>query len=293
MRKSTALIALIAVLMSYGFSLNLNKIGKAVKATAGAARPMSAEEEYYVGRAVAARILSQYELYEDEELTEYVDLVGRTVSLHSDKPYTYGGYHFAILDSDEINAFACPGGIIFITRGMLDSVGSEDELAAVLAHEVAHINNRDGIASIKKSRWLEVVGLIGSEAAREFGSSEVSSLAGLLEGAVDDVFKTLVVKGYGKKQELKADETSLTYLERAAYSPKALLDFLKRLKDMKAADGGGLMKTHPHHKSRIRNVKKKMPDFEADESFLQVRNERFGSRVQVDVGDIGEIYPHN
>jgi predicted Zn-dependent protease len=136
---------------------------------------------------------------------------------------------------------------------------------------------------------MEVVGFLGSEAVSEFGPDEVSSLAGLLEGAVDDVFKTLVVKGYGKKQELKADETSLIYLERAGYNPKALQAFLKKLKDMKTGDSGGLMKTHPHHKSRIRNVKKKMPKSELDETFLQVRNERFNSAISAQSDEAGDL----
>ena len=85
----------------------------------GAARPLSDEEEYYVGRAVAARITSTYPLYRNKRLTDYLNLIGQTIALHTEKPTTFGGYHFALLDSPEINAFACPGGIILITRGML------------------------------------------------------------------------------------------------------------------------------------------------------------------------------
>ena len=125
--------------------------------TAKAVRPMTDEEEYYVGRAVAATILGQYRLYANERLTSYVNAVGQAVALASDRPFTYGGYHFAILDTEEVNALSCPGGIIFITRGMLQKTRNEDELAAVLAHEVAHVNHKDGLAAIQKSRWVEVV----------------------------------------------------------------------------------------------------------------------------------------
>ncbi len=277
MRKSAVIMAVLAVFMASGFSLNLNKVGKAVQTTAKAAKSMSDEEEYYLGRAVAAKILSEYDVLKDDGLTRYVNLVGRTMAVHSDKPYTYGGYHFSILASDEINAFACPGGTIFITKGMFDALENEDELAAVLAHEVAHINNRDGVASVKKSRWAEVGALIGTEAAQEFGSDEVKSLAGLLEDSVDDVFKALVVKGYGKKQEYAADDASLNFLVRAGYGPVALQNFLERLKDTKSE--GGLLKTHPKYQDRLKKVKKNMPESDVDDPLVSKRTERFLKRI--------------
>jgi len=100
-----------------------------------AARPITEMEEYYIGRGVAARILSRDELYNHPETIGYVNHIGNTLAINSSRPCTYNGYHFAVLDTDEINAFACPGGIIFITRGMLKFVHNEDELAGVLAHE--------------------------------------------------------------------------------------------------------------------------------------------------------------
>ncbi len=99
-----------------------------VDATSSAARPISEEEEYYVGRAVSAKILGSYQMSTDAYLTRYVNLIGKTVALNSDKPFTFGGYHFAVLDTDEINAFAAPGGTIFITRGMIRTTSNEDEL---------------------------------------------------------------------------------------------------------------------------------------------------------------------
>jgi len=279
MRKSVVLLAVLAAFMASGFTLDLNKVGKVLKTTVAATRTMSDEEEYYLGRAVAAKILSEYGLLENDALTDYVNRVGLTTAIHSDKPYTYGGYHFAVLDTGGINAFACPGGLIFITSSMVDALTNEEELAAVLAHEVAHVAHRDGVASIRKSRWLEVVGIIGTEAAREFGSKDVSSLATLLEGSVNDVFKTLVTKGYGREQEYRADATALTILEGAGYNPWALADFLTTLKAKKKTKGG-LLKTHPSSKNRLRKVKENMPEAEADESLTAKRAERFKTSVE-------------
>ncbi|HEY7535040.1 MAG TPA: M48 family metalloprotease [Thermodesulfobacteriota bacterium] len=267
---------LILIFLLAGCSgVDLGSIGRIAQQTFKAATPLTDEEEYYVGRAVAARIISSYSLLENNKLTEYVNLVGKTVAIHSDEPSTYGGYHFAILNSKEINAFACPGGIIFITKGMINAVQNEDELAAVLAHEIAHINHRDGVSSIQKARLTEVATLIGSEAAQRYTPAQLSQLAGLFEGSVDDVFKTLVINGYSKSQEYSADESALTYLSRAGYDPEALENFLKRLMNQAQASGGGMMKTHPATVERIEEVNEEMPSTKVDISFVQLRTKRF------------------
>jgi len=256
-------------------SVDIGSVGRVVHKTFEASRPLSDEEEYYVGRSVAARILSSYSLLENKKLTAYVNSVGKTVALNSDKPVTYGGYHFAVLNSKEINAFACPGGTIFVTKGMINAVESEDELAAVLAHEVAHVNNRDGVSAIQKARLTEVATLIGTEAAQRYTPAQLSQLVTVFEGSIDDVFKTLVVNGYGKSQEYNADEDAISYLTRAGYDPHALKDFLERLSSEGKASGGGVMKSHPATADRIEKVQKNLPKERADASLVQLRDKRF------------------
>jgi len=280
MNRLLPLNLIIFVLLIGCSGVDLSSVGSVVQKTFEAARPLSDEEEYYVGRAVAARILSSYPLLENGKLTEYVNLVGKTVAINSDKPFTYGGYHFATLDSDEINAFACPGGIIFITRGMIHAVQDEDELAAVLAHEVAHINHRDGVSAIQKARLTEVATLIGTQAAQRYTPAQLSQLVSVFEGSIDDVFKTLVVNGYSKSQEYHADEDALLYLERAGYDPSALKDFLERLVNQGQASGGGIMKTHPPSVDRIKKVEKNLPLEKADTSLVQLRDKRFNRALK-------------
>jgi predicted Zn-dependent protease len=250
---------------------------KSVRAVSVASRSISDSEEYYVGRAVAARILATYPLLRNSRLTEYVNLVGQTVALNSEKPNTFGGYHFAVLDSAEVNAFACPGGTILITRGMLRSVRTEDELAAVLAHEVAHINHRDGIEAISKSRWTEALTIIGTEAVKTYGSSDVARLTGIFEGSIDDVFKTLVVNGYGRGQEEDADRTSLGYLSRAGYDPHALESFLSRLTATGQGASGGILKTHPATSDRLDVVRSNLPTSAVDPLLEKARESRFSA----------------
>ncbi|MDA2920217.1 M48 family metalloprotease [Desulfobacterota bacterium AH_259_B03_O07] len=260
--------------------VGLGSVARIAEKTYQATTPLSDEEEYYVGRAVAARILSSYPLLEDKELTEYVNLVGQTVAIHSDEPFTYGGYHFGVLDSNEMNAFACPGGMIFITKGMISSATNEDELASVLAHEVAHINNRDGASSIQKARLTEVATLISTEAAKRYTPAELSQLVKLFEGSVDDVFKTVVVNGYSKSQEYSADKDALNYLSRAGYDPQALITFLERLIAQEQGLGGGLMKTHPAMIERLENVAENLPSKKGDEALVNLRSKRFEKAIK-------------
>ena len=281
MTRTSLCACLMCVLFLSGCNLSqmtpeqFGMITRSVATTFEAARPMTDEEEYYVGRSVAARILSTYPVMNDRKLTDYVNLVGQSVALHSERPVTFGGYHFAVLDSNEVNAFACPGGMIFITRGMVRAVQNEDELAAVLAHEVGHVNHRDGINAISKSRWTEALTVIGTEAAKAYGTQEVARLATLFEGSIDDVFKTLVVNGYGRSQEYAADEASLRYLAATGYDPGALKSFLDRLVTKGNGAAGGLMKTHPATGDRIVNVQAHMPGQQADPAMVQVRSRRF------------------
>jgi predicted Zn-dependent protease len=257
----------------------INAITSSVQSISKAARPMGEDEEYYVGRAVAARLTYTYPLYRTARLTEYLNLIGQSIALHTDKPTTFGGYHFALLDSSEVNAFACPGGIILITRGMVSSVKSEDELAAVLAHEIAHIIHRDGIAAIQSSRWSEALLVIGSNAAKEFGPKDTAKLVSLFEGSIDDVFKTLVVNGYGRDQEKAADSSALGYLSAAGYDPQALTGYLKRLEQGGKGSKSGIFATHPGTDERLENVRQDTVPA-VDTSALLKRTKRFAEMTR-------------
>ncbi len=244
-----------------------------LQATEKVLRPISDEEEYFIGKAVAARLLQYYSLYDNQRLIKYINLIGQTIALHSEKPLTFGGYHFAILNTEELNAFACPGGIILITRGMIELAQTEDEIASILAHEIAHINHRDGINSIKQARWTEALTIIGKKAVSQFGSEELVKLTNIFEGTVEDVVKTLILNGYSKTQEFSADEKALLYLKKAGYNPYALISVLERMKKYSFKEG--IFKTHPKAEDRINNLKEKVPTSDVDRNFLKVRFNRF------------------
>ena len=216
-----------------------------------AMRPMTEQEENYLGRAVAATLLGQYRLERNEALTRYLNQIGRLVSLASDRPETYGGYHFAILDSPEVNALSCPGGIIFVTRGMLQKTRNEEELAAILAHEVAHVSHKDGLAAIQKALGAQVVTTLGTEATKKLSGADIAKLLSLFEGSVGDVVKTLMVKGYSRDQEGQADLGALTYTQRAGYNPNGLVQILETLGQGQTGAPQGILATHPGINERI------------------------------------------
>jgi predicted Zn-dependent protease len=236
-----------------------------------ASRPISDSEEYYVGRAVGARVLAKYPLYQDQEVTRYVNKVGLTVARKSPRPNPYRGYHFGVLDTPEPNAFACPGGTILITRGLLRNCATEDELAAVLAHEVAHIANKDGIKSISQARWTEVATTLGTETAKQYGGS-AGQMVTLFEGSIDDVFKTIVVNGYSRTAEENADREAVNILRKAGYNPGALAAVLTKMSGKEGA--GGIYRTHPPTSERLAKVQSLAPAPAASEKEA-VRTARF------------------
>jgi predicted Zn-dependent protease len=277
MRKKriyTTLALIVALLLLIASCAEFD-ILEVVSATAEASQPLTEEEEYYLGRSVAARILATYPLLEDEPTTEYVNLIGQTVAFHSDRPVTYGGYHFAMLDTEEINAFACPGGIIFITRGVFDFVENEDELAAVVAHEVAHIVKRDGVKAIQSSRLTNLALVMGTQAVADTSSAEFGELLSIFEGSIQDVFSQVVLNGYSQATEANADLAGLTYLERAGYDPHAHETMLSRIVAEGQGSGGGVMKTHPATSDRLDNVVKNMPSSRPDSGSVMLRSQRY------------------
>lgn len=235
------------------------------EAIAAAGRDFTPENEYYLGRAVAAEILRRYPVYNNGEATRYVRLVGQACAAYSDMPVTYGGYSFLILDSDEINAFAAPGGFIFVTRGMLRLCRTEDELAAVLAHEIAHVQLRHGVNAISSARKMEALKIMADLAIQYAASDEVqrsvrqiNQLTELFGGSVADIVNTLVLKGYSREQEYEADRVAATILERLKYNPQAIVRVLERMENKVYRGGPGFGSTHPAPADRIGSITRRI-----------------------------------
>jgi len=256
----TALVGALAGCASIGDNLSIGNIvalgQSAQKVQEAEQTEFTPEQEYYIGRAVAANILSTRKVWNDEKATTYLNLLERTLSLFSDKPETFGGYHLLILDTDEINAFAAPGGLILVSRGLLRCATSEDTVAAILAHETSHVVLQHGLNAIKASRKTAAYKNLALTGVSVFGSPEARQLTDIFKDSISDITNTLVNSGYSRDLELQADQTALVIMRRAGYDPRGFDDMLKVMETRIKPGGLDFAKTHPDPKDRIVEVEK-------------------------------------
>lgn len=219
------------------------------------------ENEYYIGRATAAIILNDYNLYNEPNLTKYLNKICGAITINSEKPDLYNGYYVAVLDSDEINAMATPGGHILITRGLLKCTSNEEELASVIAHEIAHIQKQHSISAIKTSRFKDLSLNVASLAINESDNDEVKQMMSVFGDSVDDVVSSLVLNGFSQEQEFEADSYALELLNNAGYNPHSIVNMLKTLEQNQANHKRGFVKTHPEPKKRIKKIEKELKKY--------------------------------
>jgi predicted Zn-dependent protease len=229
-----------------------NAISNSSNAVANAIQDITPEQEYYIGRAVAANILKTYSLLKSRQaLTTYVNRICGAIVVNSPRPEIYNGYHVAILDSSEINAFATSGGHIFITLGLIRAAKSEDALAGVIAHEIAHIQLQHSIKAIRTSRVTQAIMVTGASAAGVVSGYDVNEMTSIFNETVGDIVGTLINNGYSQTQEFDADSTALSLLASAGYNPGGLIEMLKELEKTQKGHSGGFNKTHPSPDKRL------------------------------------------
>jgi len=234
----------------------VNAISTSARAIGSAAEEITPEQEYYIGRAVAANILGTYKLWNgNPALTAYLNNICGAITINSPRPEIYSGYHVAILDSNEINAFATSGGHIFITRGLINSTKSEDALAGVIAHEVAHIQLMHGIKAIKNSRITQALLVTGTATVGAVTGMNVNQLTEVFNETVGEIVQTMVNSGYSQTQEYDADKKAMELMALAGYNPNGLITMLESLASVQTS-GSGFGKTHPTPQRRISNAER-------------------------------------
>lgn len=282
-----------------GFSTEMAVLGaitSSVESIEKASETITPEEEYYIGRSVAASIATQFPVdHGNLQMTTYLNNICETLVMNSDKPYLFKGYYVVILDTDEINAMATPGGHIFVSRGLIDCTDSEDALAAVLAHEVAHVQLGHSVSAIKASRVRSAVSsttkavavtsiAVANERAGAYGvklsdkeMKKVMEAVDTFSDMSNEVVKTLVNTGFSKEQEFEADKNALYIMKSAGYDPYAMLDMLGQLEESPSNSGWG--STHPSPKDRIKKVNKELTAMQKagtiEKQGKEVRKERF------------------
>jgi len=209
---------------------------------------MSEQQELAVGREMDPAIRKQYGEYASESLQQYVSAVGRRVAGVSDRADIF--FHFTVLDSPVVNAFALPGGYIYVTRGLLAHINSEAELAGVLGHETGHVTARHAVQQYTKAASYQIgagiASVVAPGLARNFGQ-------------FGDLVFAAISSGYSREYETQADSLAVSYAARAGYDPRAVSSLLKTLDLLDRQRSGGktytsLFATHPATEKRIADI---------------------------------------
>jgi len=203
---------------------------------------VSEQQEIAMGRGYSREVDQQMGLYADDALTRYVDGIGQRLAAASERPDL--PWRFAVVDDDVVNAFALPGGYIYVTRGILAYFNSEAELAAVLGHEIGHVTGRHSVEQMSRQQ-LASLGLgIGSVLY-----SPIQNLSGMLSQGLGVLFLK-----YGRDDEREADALGVRYMTREGYDPDAAVDVFEMLGRQTEASGGqrvpSWLSTHPSPEDR-------------------------------------------
>src|SRR5436190_22629958 len=243
----------------------------------GATVDIDEPEEVELGRSFTAAVGGRYKVSRDAALTKYVALVGNEVAATSDRPDLR--YYFAVLDTPEPNAFAAPGGFIFISRGALELMSDEAELAGVLGHEVGHVALKHHGEAIKDQKRKAVPARGAQIAGASFSQS--APFVGLIGVMVDGVIEQTLIKGFSRSEEMASDKVGFQYAARAGYEPAGLRGFLAALK-AKSADAGVVKfnSTHPGLDDRLQEQAKLRDEYKGTGKRETLRFAQAMGRVQ-------------
>ena len=211
----------------------------------GGLAPVSYDEEMAIGGALALQVTSRYGgEYKNKNIRTYVNTLGKALALNSDRPDI--PYYFMVLNNPKPNAFATPGGYIFLTSGVIEACRTEAELAGVLGHEIAHVTERHTLEVYQRAKVAQGLGEVAASQAgldpQAFGQM------------VDEVMKSLFENGLDQDKETDADAIGTRYAYLLGYDPRGLRTFLGTLGQMKSYQGSVLNKTHPSPSTRVRSL---------------------------------------
>ncbi len=208
------------------------------------------ENEIEFGRKVAAKVLGKFPLLKDKKIVDYVTRLGAALAAQLGRPELR--FYFGVLDTPDINAYAAPGGYIFITRGALAAMRDEAQLAGALAHEIAHVNLRQIVRKLKlrkqdRSVTTGLAQVLG-------GASQTARIA--FERLNDLAFELLLKEGLSKEDEMEADRNVVEMMAATGYRVGRYLDYLESLRPLlEKGEGKVLSKTHPPLSQRVKQLR--------------------------------------
>ena len=249
-----AAIALAVLLIATPASAQLGGLGKRIgqakdakdKADKVADLKMSDKEERQLGERISELLVQRFGVFQDAAVTKYVGLVGSTLAQVSDRPNLK--WEFIVLDTDGVNAYAAPGGLVHITRGALGLIKTEAELAGVLGHEITHIAEKHTVKAIEKAKRVDFTADVAGG----------SGLTGEIINRLANVgFEVLFENRYDRGDELESDKIGIQLANKVGYAPTGMIDVLNKIternKDMK--EPNGWFASHPQTKERIEKMR--------------------------------------
>jgi predicted Zn-dependent protease len=273
---STLLVA-VPVHAQLGGLINKAQKAKEVKAKADE-MTFTDKEERQLGEKISARLMDDFGVYQDKEVTKYVTLVGTVIAKESGHPNV--NWTFIVLDTDGVNAFAAPGGIVHVTRGLLGLVKNEAELAGVLGHEITHVDVKHTVRAIQKSKGI-------SMAADAAGSGGVRDE--LIAKVAERGYAIVVENDFSRDDESEADEKGVRLASKLGYDPHGLVDVLKKLDSRNSGreQRNGLFASHPATTGRIADLEKQIAKEKlAGKATVQAR---YASKITFDAKPVTEI----
>jgi beta-barrel assembly-enhancing protease len=239
------------------------KVTETAKSANEATREFSQEDEIALGEGICTSFLGAAPLYADEKVQKYVNRVGRWLASQTERadlPWTFG-----VIDTETINAFAMPGGSVFVSSGLLKRLNSESELAGVLAHEIAHVLKRHQLNAIQSNAGGNLLSSLGKEAASQAigrrGGDAYGLKTQLATAGVEAVKNGVFLRPLDRSMEYEADRLGVVIAARAGYDPYGLVAVLQMLQSVKDEDAGiSMFKTHPSPSDRIAELEKMGPE---------------------------------
>jgi len=262
-------------LIGLGESLGVfdKKTSKILKQSVGALQafqPIGFEEEKAIGGSLAVEVFNKFGgMYKNPAVQQYITLVGKAVAEVSDRPDI--DYYFAVLNTENPNAFATPGGYVFVSVGLLRLLENEAQLAGVLGHEIAHITQKHALQTLQRSKRLAGLSSLTLTA--------MDKDAGLFDQVINEVSEVLFTRGLDKELEFEADKFGADYAYRMGYHPRGLKDFLKILGKAESRGSSIFLSTHPSPVDRYKRLSQLLSQYDPASPY-QLLAIRYQSRAK-------------
>jgi predicted Zn-dependent protease len=215
-------------------------------------KSMSEKDERALGEQVSQRICTDFGVLQDKDVTTYVTLVGSILAQGSTRPGLK--WEFIVLDTEGVNAFAAPGGLVHVTKGLLGLMKNEAELAGALGHEITHITEKHTVNAIQKGKMVS----FGADAFESSGGLAQTAIARLAEVS----YTHIIDNKFDRNDEMEADKVGVVLASKIGYVPTALSDVLKRIADRNTGKSthNGMFASHPDTEARIKGISKVVKD---------------------------------